>query len=70
MALSAKRPSKSDKLRQKILNEVKDESKGKTKRLNAEIEESLYKKIKVRAAEEGHSVSEITRKLWIEYLSI
>ncbi len=69
MALSAKRPSKGEELRKKILNEVRDE-KEKTKRLNAEIEENLYKKIKWRAVEEGRSVSEITRELWIEYLSI
>ena len=39
------------------------------KRLNAEIEETLYRKIKMRAVEEGRSISDITRDLWSEYLS-
>lgn len=68
MALSAKRPSRSDGARQRILNEVTETTERK-KRLNAEIEESLYKRIKMKAAEEGRSISDITRDLWTEYLS-
>lgn len=68
MALSAKRPSRSDEARQRILQEVKDTSE-KKKRLNAEIEESLYKQIKMKSVEEGRSISDITRDLWSEYLS-
>ncbi len=69
MALSAKRPSKGEELKTKLLHEVLETTE-KKKRLNADIEENLYKKIKGRAVEEGRSVSEITRELWIEYLSI
>ena len=68
MALSAKRPSRGDAARQRILKEV-TETTEKKKRLNAEIEESLYKRIKMKSAEEGRSISDITRDLWSEYLS-
>lgn len=68
MALSTKRPSKSEETRKRIMQDVTDISE-KKRRLNAEIEESLYRRIKGRAAEEGRSISDITRNLWIEYLS-
>lgn len=68
MALSAKRPSRGDEARQRILKEV-TETTEKKKRLNAEIEESLYRQIKMKAVEEGRSISDITRYLWSEYLS-
>ena len=68
MALSAKRPSRGDEARQRILEEV-TETTEKKKRLNAEIEESLYRQIKMKAVEEGRSISDITRDLWSEYLS-
>ncbi|GGX72753.1 hypothetical protein GCM10007385_46930 [Tateyamaria omphalii] len=68
MALSAKRPSRGDEARQRILKEV-TETTEKKKRLNAEIEESLYRQIKMKAVEEGRSISDITRDLWSEYLS-
>jgi methionine aminopeptidase len=68
MALSAKRPSRGDEARNRILHEV-TETTEKKKRLNAEIEEALYRKIKIKAVEEGRSISDITRDLWSEYLS-
>ena len=68
MGLSAKRPSRGDEARQRILKEV-TETTEKKKRLNAEIEESLYRQIKMKAVEEGRSISDITRDLWSEYLS-
>lgn len=68
MALSAKRPSKGDEARQRIMEQVVD-SEEKKRRLNAEIEDSLYRRIKMRAAEEGRTISEMTREMWIEYLS-
>ena len=68
MGLSAKRPSRGDEARQRILHEV-TETTEKKKRLNAEIEESLYKRIKMKAVEEGRSISDITRDLWSMYLS-
>jgi len=68
MALSAKRPSRGDEARKRILHEVMDSTE-KKKRLNTEIEESLYRRIKMKAVEEGRSISDITRELWSEYLS-
>ena len=69
MGLSAKRPSRGDEARQRILQEVTETATEKKKRLNAEIEESLYKRIKMKSAGEGRSISDITRDLWSEYLS-
>lgn len=69
MGLSAKRPSRGDEARQRILQEVTETASEKKKRLNAEIEESLYKRIKMKSVEEGRSISDITRDLWSEYLS-
>ena len=68
MALSSKRPSQRDEVKTRLLNDV-TETNEKKRRLNAEIEESLYRRIKGRAAEEGQTISSITRDLWIEYLS-
>lgn len=68
MALTAKRPSQRDETRAKLLRDVQDTNE-KKRRLNAEIEDSLYRNIKARAATEDRSISEITRQLWIEYLS-
>lgn len=66
--LSKNRPTKATKTREKLLKEVTDTSE-KRRRLNTDIEDSLYKKIKIQAIEEGRSISEITRQLWVEYLS-
>jgi hypothetical protein len=66
MALSAKRPSKSEVAKEKIMQDVTES--GRTRRLNTDIEESLYKRIKLRSVEEDRSISDITRQLWIEYL--
>lgn len=68
MALSAKRPSQGDQARKRILHEVTGTTE-KKKRLNAEIEEALYRRIKMKAVEEGRSISDITRDLWSQYLS-
>jgi len=68
MALSAKRPSRGDEVRNRILHEVTETTERK-KRLNAEIEETLYRRIKMKAVENGRTISDITRELWVEYLS-
>ncbi|KAA8605139.1 hypothetical protein AL036_20505 [Salipiger aestuarii] len=68
MALSTKRPSRGDEARSRIMEDVTGTTE-KKRRLNAEIEDSLYRQIKARAVEEGRSMSDITRQLWIEYLS-
>jgi len=67
MELTARRPGKGNGDRGRLMREVAGET-GRKRRLNAEIEESLHRRIKVRAAEEGRTVSEITRDLWIGYL--
>jgi hypothetical protein len=62
--LKAQRPSKNkEKLLQNVI-----EAKGAAKRLNAEVDPQLYKRIKSRALQEDRSVSDITRQLWLEYL--
>lgn len=66
MLLSAKRPSKN--LKDRLLQDVQDTEKPK-KRLNAEVEATLYKQIKTRAVMDERSISDITRTLWIEYLA-
>jgi len=66
MSLTAKRPSKGDSAKAKLLEDIKKEG---TSRLNADIEKSLYREIKIRCAEEDRSISEITRELWVEYLN-
>ena len=68
MALSSKRPSQRDEIKTRLLSDVA-ETKEIKRRLNAEIEDSLYRRIKGRAAEEGRTISSITRDLWLEYLS-
>ena len=68
MALTAKRPSKGAETRDRILKDV-SETGEKKQRLNTNVEEALYRKIKMRAAEEGRTLSDITRSLWFEYLS-
>lgn len=68
MSLSVKRPSKSEATRKRILEQVTDEVE-KTRRLNADVPESLFRRIKIRSVEEGRPHSEITRELWMEYLS-
>lgn len=67
MALTAKRPSKGDEARKRIMQDIKNGPE-KKRRLNAEIEDSLYRRIKIRAAEQNRTISEITRELWIEFL--
>jgi hypothetical protein len=68
MALSSKRPSRRDETKDKLLREVTETAERK-RRLNAEIEDGLYRRIKARAAEDGRTISDITRELWVEYLS-
>ena len=65
MSLSAKRPTKN--IKAQLLEDVKD-TKAPKKRLNADIEADLYRRIKSRAVMEDQTVSDITRKLWIDYL--
>lgn len=66
MSLSAKRPSKS--VKEKLIEDVQDIDAPK-KRLNTDVEANLYKQIKTKAVMEERSISDITRQLWIDYLS-
>jgi hypothetical protein len=66
MSLSARRPTKN--IKTQLLEDVKDTKIAK-KRLNADIEADLYRRIKSRAVMEDQTVSDITRKLWIDYLN-
>lgn len=65
MSLSARRPSK---VKDQLVQEVQGTHLPK-KRLNADVEASLYRRIKAQAVNEDRSISDITRTLWIEYLS-
>lgn len=67
MALSTKRPSRSDVARERLMDRV-TKGEEETRRLNVVINESVYRQIKMKAVEEGRSVSDITRDLWDEYL--
>ena len=64
MPLSTKRPS----AKERLLNEVR-RTGGKLKRLNIDMDADLYRRMKRQAVEEDRTLSEITRELWIEYLS-
>jgi len=69
MQLSTKRPSKADTNRAKLLKQVTEDGDGKMKRLNVPFEPDLYRRAKLRAAEDGRSMADITRELWETYLS-
>ena len=68
MALSSKRPGRHEETKSRLLRDVTETTERK-RRLNAEIEDRLYRKIKARAAEDGRTISDITREPWLEYLS-
>ena len=68
MALTAKRPSRREETHAKLLRDVQDTG-GKKRRLNVDMQDTLYREIKARAAMEDRSISEITIQLWSEYLS-
>ena len=67
MMLSAKRPSRGETERQQLVQGMTDDS-APMRRLSIEIEDSLHRRIQIRAAEEGRTVSEITRQLWVDFL--
>ena len=64
MSLSTKRPSSE---KDRLLKEVR-ETAPPLKRLNADIEAPLYRRMKARAVQEDRTLSAITRALWLEYL--
>ena len=66
MGLSAKRPSKANK--DKLLDEVRSTAEPK-KRINFDVDADLYRRMRTQAVNESRSVADITRALWVEYLS-
>jgi hypothetical protein len=64
MPLSTKRPS----AKERLFKQVQETGSG-TKRLNIDIDAGLYRRMKRQALEEERSLSEITRELWVAYLS-
>jgi len=70
MGLNAKRPStaRAEEM-EKAEAALRDEGEEKTKRLNVIVEESLLKRMKSFALDEGKTVSEITRDLWNAHMS-
>jgi hypothetical protein len=66
MALSTKRPS-TEKEKRRLIAEVQ-ETAVRTRRLNADIELPIYRRMKAQAVAEDRTLAEITRELWIEYL--
>jgi hypothetical protein len=64
MALSTKRPSAA---KERLLQDIQ-ETAVPLRRLNTDIEATLYRRMKARAVQEDRTLSEITRELWLEYL--
>lgn len=64
MTLSTKRPSAA---KDRLLKELR-ETAPPLRRLNADIEADLYRRMKARAVQEDRTLSAITRELWLEYL--
>ncbi len=66
--LKPTRPSKATDTKASLLKDVTDQVEPE-KRLNVNVSKSLYGQMKKHAFDENRSISEITRELWIEYLS-
>ena len=66
MVLKAKPSSRKTQAKQDALREVTREG---TSRLNANIPDSLYKELKIRAAQEGVSINELVVKWVKRYVS-
>ena len=67
--MSARRPSRGEAVRERMLRDVASgELTGRARRLSVEVGGDLAREIKIRAATEDRTISEITRQLWIEYL--
>ena len=64
--LSTRRPSRGDEARERALREVRDEDEP-TVRLNVQVPKSLMRSIKVIAARNDRTVSEIVREFLEEY---
>lgn len=68
MALTA-RPKRHDSAaKAKIMADVVADA-DRPKRMNVDIDADIHRQIKARAAQEGRTISEITRELWLDYLT-
>lgn len=54
--------------RERSINEVQTENE-KRHRINIDVGDAMYKRLKIQAVQEGRTVADITRSLWNEYLS-
>ena len=62
-------PVDGDAARELMLRDVTSQGSGRTRQLSVEVGQELADQIKIRAAQEDRTISEITRELWIEYLN-
>ncbi len=67
MSLTTKRPGR-EATRERLVDEVLAENK-KRHRINIDVGDAMYKRLKIQAVQEGRTVADITRSLWNEYLS-
>ena len=67
--MSARRPSRGEAARDRMLREVTSDGGGRPRRLSVEVGQELAHQIKIRAAQEDRTISEITRELWLAYLN-
>jgi len=65
MSLTSGRPSQ----KEKSIEAVREDIIEKTERLNVEMPTSLKRDFKIRAAQEGLKLNELTIKVFNEYLS-
>ena len=65
----ALQPKKTRRDRAEKTEAIEAASKEDTKRLNAEIPESLHSKVKIRAVEEGRNIVDLVVDALNEYLS-
>ena len=67
--MSARRPSRAEQAHDRMLRDVTTSEVGQIRRLSVELPLELAKEIKIRAATEDRTISDITRALWVEYLN-
>ena len=66
--LSARTAGRASSAHERMLAQVREETLP-MRRLNIEVEEDLFRKIKMQAVREDRSVAAITRSMWIAYLN-
>ena len=66
--LSARTAGRASSAHERMLAQVREETLP-MRRLNIEVEEDLFRKIKMQAVQEDRSVAAITRSMWVAYLN-